>query len=205
MYSTLPQAYADRAKALIHGRTRAELLYAALEVRMGVEARLQSYVQASSQVSSALKRGWEIHKLFKGLEGTFSNSNQVVELEVSALGNDSDSALMHFIPVRKRLRDCVVRFGNALHYTRDSHSSEEWWKVLEESVVAAVRDLEVCSKATLLGVPLQNSSSTQVQLKFEFRKDDPRIAVVQRFAVSGQGLSFRVSYIPTEEYYANAA
>jgi len=202
MYLTLTQSYADRAASLIESGTKANLLYAALEIRMGVEARLHSYVQASNQTSSALKRGWEIHKLFKGLEKTFSNSTQVVELEMFAPGLDSET--MRFIPVRRQLKSNVEKFGNALHFTPDSHIGDEWWGNFKESLVDSLADLNVCSKATLLSVPLQNHDSTQVQFKFEFHNSDPRIDFVKNFASIGKPINFRVGYIPTEEYYASA-
>src|SRR5690606_34821618 len=123
MYSTLTQGFADRASALLHAGSRAELIYAALEIRMGVEARLQSYIQANDEVSERLKRGWQIPKLFKGLEQTFSNSSQVVEFHISADG--ADTVTMCFIPVSRRLRSHAERFGNVLHYTADSHMTDK--------------------------------------------------------------------------------
>lgn len=199
MYSTLTQAYADRAAALIETGQRDSFLYAALEIRMGVEARLQSYVQANDQVSNAIKRGWEIQKLFKGLENTFSNSTQVVEFVMSASGHDP--VAMHFIPVSDRLRKHANTFGNALHFTASSHSSDEWWASLELALVDAIRDLQVCAKATLLGVPLQDPRSGQVLTKFEFHNTDPRIELVQGLASSKELHEFKVTYLATDHYY----
>lgn len=202
MYSTLTQDFAERAEALIATGSRANLLYAALEIRLGVEARLQSYVQASDEVSDALKGGWEIPKLFKGLEKTFSNSSQVVEFVVSASGNDS--VIMHFIPVSSRLRNYAARFGAALHFTAVSHSSDEWWSSLEASLVDALRDLHVCAKATLLGVPLRSKETGEVLTKFEFHNSDPRFDLMQRLAGSRELHQFKVTYLATDDYYASA-
>ena len=202
MYRTLTYNFAQRAAGLAATGTRADLIYAALEVRMGVEARLQSYVQANDEVSSALKKGWQIPKLFKGLEKTFSNSSQVVEFVTSVPG--VEPVKMHFIPVSSRLRGHAERFGNALHLTAHSHSSERWWADLKLSVDEAVRDLEVCAQATLLGVPLRDPRTGHVLTTFEFHNDDPRLELMQRLAESKAPHNFMVTYLSTEGYYASA-
>ena len=202
MYGTLTQDFAERASSLITQGSRASLLYAALEIRMGVEARLQSYVQASDEVSDALKRGWQIPKLFKGLGRTFSNSSQVVEFIVSA--GTTAPVVMHFIPVSNRLRNHAERLGNALHYTAVSHSGDEWWSDLEESLTDALRDLKVCAKATLLGVPLLDPKSGHVLTKFEFHNHDPRFELMQHLATTREPHQFKVTYLSTDGYYASA-
>ena len=201
MYPMLTYHFAERARALASSGNRGSLLYAALEIRMGVESRLQSYVQASGEVSSALKKGWQIPKLFKGLEKTFSNSSQVVEFTVSTL--DAGQVVMHFIPVSAALRSHAERFGDALHVTANSHSTADWWDTLEASVLDATRDLEICGQATLLGVPLLDPEG-QVHTKFEFHSSDPRLALMQSLARSKEQHRFNLSYIATEPYYARA-
>ena len=201
MYPTLTYHFAERARALVSSGDRASILYAALEIRMGVESRLQSYVQANDEVSSALKKGWQIPKLFKGLEGTFSNSSKVVEFTVST--GDTGQVAMHFIPVSAALKNHAERFGNALHVTANSHSSDNWWDALEASVRDAVRDLEICAQATLLGVPLLDPEG-QVHTKFEFHSSDPRLELMQSLARTRAQHKFNVSYIATESYYASA-
>jgi hypothetical protein len=202
MYSTLTHDFARRASALASTGSDADLLYATLEIRLGVESRLQSYVQANDQVSAALKRGWQIPKLFKGLEGTFSNSSQAVEFVVSAPG--IAPVKMHFIPVSSRLKRHAERFGQALHVTAGSHSSAKWWADLRSAVIEALRDLEICAQATLLGVPLQDPRTGHVLTKFEFHKDDPRLDLMQRLAESREPHNFMVTYLSTEGYYASA-
>ena len=202
MYSTHTQDFAKRARDLLATEQSDKLLYAALEVRLGVEARLQSYVQANDQVSSAIKRGWQIPKLFKGLEKTFSNSSQVVEFVVSAA--DVDPVKMHFIPVSDQLRNLAERFGNALHLTASSHSSPTWWQELRTSVEQATRDLEICSGATLLGTPLREHKTGQIFTKFEFPDGDPRYELMTKLARTREPHQFSVTYLSTEGYYASA-
>lgn len=202
MYGTLTQDFADRASELLAQRSRASILYAALEVRMGVEARLQSYVQANDEVALSLKKGWEIPKLFKGLEKTLSNSSQVVELGVS-LGS-APPVLFHFIPVSARLRSHAARFGGALHVTADSHGDDRWWVDLEKAVEEALQDLKVCARASLLGVPLLDPRADQIHTKFEFHRSDERLELVKGWASTRGVQHFSVTYISTEDYYASA-
>lgn len=51
-YLTLTKSFVARAQELFDSGDPAKLLYAALEVRMGTEARLQSYVHAHNQISA---------------------------------------------------------------------------------------------------------------------------------------------------------
>lgn len=198
-YSTLTSRFAGRARSLIDSGDRASLLYAALEIRLGVEARLQSYVQASHEVSAALKKGWQIPKLFSGLEKTFSNSSQVVEFTMSS--PSSPPITLHFVPVNAQLKRDAEQFGNALHVTAKSHSEDDWWTALRMVAERAVVDLEICSRATLLGVPLMNDSG-QVHLAREFHESDERIGAIQALAKTGAPHRMKVDHIPSVSYYA---
>ena len=202
MYHTNPSSYAKRATQLLASNEPADLLYAVLEIRMGVEARLHSYIQASEEVNAALKKGWEIPKLFKGLEKTFSNSRQVMELVISS--ESTPPLKLHFIPISNRLRKFAERSGDVLHHSPKREQSEKWWSELRERTKSALVDLNICASASLLGVPLMNPRTNQFTPKFLFPSGDPRLQIIQDLARTQGPHGFMISYLSTEGYYQAA-
>jgi len=202
-YLAMTSSFVARAEELLATGKKANLFYAALEVRMGIEARLQTYVHAHEEISRQVRNGWKISELSKTLERSGKWATLVSEVEVISQGTGGSLSKLHYVPVSAELRQIGARLGDFLHYregpvTRD----ESWWARLLETVERGVRDLRVCAQATLLGPPLVNKAdASKVDLKMEFHPDDPRFAALSALAEGNARITLKVSYFTVSEFY----
>lgn len=200
-YPSTASAFSERAMALLTSDDPASLFYAALEVRMGVEARLQSYVQASRHTSSALKKGWKIQHLAKGLEKAFKGQKDVVELSYALSSSELPFAILHYTPVTSPLQKLAQRLGDYLHH-REVTRDDSWWGQFRSIVQSSQALLSAASAGQLLGPPLWDPKTGQVHLNLEFNAGDPAIEQMQQFAKTRQQMVVNVTYHPADQFYA---
>lgn len=110
-YANLPQDYARRATDLAADGSPESLFYAAIEIRLGTEARLRSYVNARDCIEKAKKKGWKVQHLAKGLESAFVSANKVVAMRYVLENADVPQILLRFTPVTKALQKVVQRLS----------------------------------------------------------------------------------------------
>lgn len=203
-YAVSSSSFSERASALAASDRRADLLYAALELRLGIEARVQSYVHANEQISNQLKKGYHAGKLTSALRATHSDGRNVAIIEVRPKSG-SDGCRFEFIPLSSNLSSAYDKLGNFLHYKEKGPSfTDEWWGQLGVLLPAACKDLEVCVRGNLLGVPLWKRSTNQLSLKIELPNGDHRLDLIKGLFESGKEHEIGVEYVPTDIYYARA-
>jgi hypothetical protein len=201
-YSPYTSAFAERAQILFERGDAASLIYAALEIRMGVEARLQSYVHAHEEISRQIKNGWKIKQLAKGIEKHFRESNVVTELTLTDQADNSELVTLYYIPISRQLKLCAEQLGGFLHYREYKvERNDEWWLKLKDTVQRGLKGLKVCAQANLLGPPIWKPESGQVDLKLEFANGDPRLPILEMLGRTRQLHTVAVKFIPTNEYY----
>jgi len=150
---------------LIATQDPASLFYAALELRMGVEARLQAYAHANSEVVASLKRGWQIQKLAQGLDKVFKRARDVVQLTYQIPGQTEPFMVLRYTPVTSRLTKIAEKLGDYLHYrahrvTRD----DAWWEDFRLLVVEGHELLAMATSGELLGPPLWYPKTGPIQV-----------------------------------------
>lgn len=204
-YSARTEEFARRARDLFARGTCEGLLYSALELRLGIEARTQTYIQANDQISNELKKGYHAGKLTRALKATHSDGQYVATIDILLVKEQLPVCSYHFIPISKRLGEIYGLLGGYLHYKGMGPSfTEPWWDSLKLLLESGIADLEICSRGSLLGVPLWQKSTGEVNIKMEVSKEDPRIEIVRRLAETKAQHIFRVEYQETESYYASA-
>ena len=62
-YGLHAREYLARARACLAEKSAPSLFWAAFELRCGIEARLQQYVEAQRENTAKIKQGWRIAKL----------------------------------------------------------------------------------------------------------------------------------------------
>lgn len=203
-YPTRIEEFAGRARELLSSGTRAGLLYAALELRLGIEARTQAYIQANDQISNELKKDYHAGKLTKALKATHSDGKYVARVEMLVADDKPPICSYSFIPLSGRLQEVYNLLGGYLHYKEQGPSfTDPWWDSLKELLERGTVDLEICSKGELLGVPLWRQSTGELNIKIVVPKEDPRIELMHHLAKTKQRHVFRAGYQETEDYYAN--
>ena len=203
-YLASAEAFSKRASALLAAGNPADLLYCALELRLGIESRTQSYIHASDQISAQLKKGYHAGKLTAALRATHSDGRFVSVLNVRP-EPPLVGCTFEFIPLSSLLISAYDKLGNYLHYKEKGPSfTAPWWEELRALLVPAVRDLAICARGTMLGVPLWRQSTNEMNLKLELPNADPRIETMKVLAESGQQHTIGVEYVPTEAFYDQA-
>src|SRR5215208_5298220 len=100
VYGTDVYAYMNRARNELDSGQNARLFYAALELRCGIEARLQQYLDAPNDIAKCKKKGWHLAAAERELSRVFSDQRTIVEL-VLASANIPQPLHLFYTPVRK--------------------------------------------------------------------------------------------------------
>lgn len=167
-------SYLARAQALCKMHDKASLIYAALELRCGVEARLKEHVAVAHGVSKNQVEQWEINKLARTLDEAFGLGDTF--LIVFASMSDGRSCQFIYAPVNTRLREIAKRCGDYLHAIRpDRVEMSEFWKELQSMVEEGCTLLELACSSEILRPTIESG------LHFQLSPEDPRVQIVQDF------------------------
>lgn len=157
-----------RAEVRLDEKTYESLFYAALELRCGIESRMQEYMENWDHISEKKKKGWQIAKLGKNLENAFRTGNNVVRWEVLESGTRQPIACFYHTPVTKGLRETGGRLGNYLHAMKHWRSADDpWWGKFRATLLDALEGLRFANKGTLLGPPMRRKGASEVEMNME--------------------------------------
>ena len=109
-YSVAVSAYLERIEGLLADKTEANLLYAAVELRCGVEARMKEYLEPLEHIPKSQKKEWAIAKLGLSIENAFRTGDKIMIFTVRSPRLDAECTLM-YIPVSSRLQEIACRLG----------------------------------------------------------------------------------------------
>lgn len=157
-YSSTSEAYLQRARQCLSYNTDEALIYAALELRCGIECRMREYLEAQSHVSKQVKEGWKIAKLGKGMEQAFGTTEQVIQLNIC---NESGKSLgvFYYTPVTKRLQQAAQRLGDIVHPPRKQEERDlGWWQSLRHDLENVYDQLHHANLGNCLGPPLMHKN-----------------------------------------------
>ena len=180
-------SYLARAKDLLRSADKANLIYSALELRCGVEARLKEHAALAVGVSKTQLAQYEIRKLSKTVHEAFGLGDTflLVFLELA----DGRVGQFTYAPVVSQLQDIAARLGDYLHAVPHERAvSDSFWTDLRAMLVEGCGLLELaCSSEVLRPTPEHG-------LHFCLPPGDPRIAIVQAYMQGTLG-TFRTATI----------
>src|SRR3990172_841250 len=110
-YGLHARDYLARARACLAKGSPAALFYAAFELRGGIEARLQQYLEAQRENTSKIKLGWRVARLARHVERRFMTGDKVVQLTMLDIDGRPFYKLA-YTPVTARLQKMGERLGN---------------------------------------------------------------------------------------------
>lgn len=165
-------SYLTRAQALELTGDEASLIYAALELRCGVEARLREHAAVAVGVSKKDARRYEIGKLGRTVENAFGLHDELILLFVTM--EDGRACEFLYAPVTRRLQDIAKCCGDYLHAMQPERLSKpDFWPHLRGLVREGCNLLQLaCGSEILRPVAEQG-------FHFALRPDDPRIQIIQ--------------------------
>lgn len=189
-YDTTVEGYLKRCKERRDSGSLQDLLYAALELRMGVEARLVETVQAIDGLTVAQRRQWKVVHLAKTLQAVnWSNGDDILVM-LCHLREPDETLELHYFPVTSRLTEIVGRLGDFLHRNERIVSDQT---AVHRELSALVRDgygqLLMANSGELLGLPQIDPKTGSLNVILKLQDDDPRAAVLQKAFTSGRKYS----------------
>jgi hypothetical protein len=166
MYPIRSADYLSRAKAQRSSESPAQLFYAALELRFGIEARALEYRNALEDRRK--NTDWMVGKLIKEVGSIYHTYTKPVDL----LFKNEDSGehfTCRYIPMSKRLEKIGGMLGEFLHSYRHAESeNEEFWTKLRNLLDEGIASLSECASGELLAPPIWKGTPTKrVVLKFD--------------------------------------
>lgn len=183
-------SYLSRAKSLRDSEDKAQLIYAALELRCGVEAKLKEIATAAPNISKNKSKQWEIPKLSKTIDGAFNlgDSFQIIHLKME---NGTECSFL-YAPVNKRLQEIAMKCGDYLHAIPNRRIQDiEFWSKLRKMLEEGCSLLELACNSEIL------CPSMEQGLHFSLSPDDPRITVIKDYQSGVKGSFSTVTITPT--------
>lgn len=188
-YTTSSRDYLARAKALRASGKPEALLYAALEIRCGIEVRLHEYLAGAAKVA-IVKRGlWQIRHLSREVESVFDVYTKAVVATFNH-PETGEKIKIEYTPVTPELRKIGEQLGDFLHFTAAHQGAAAGVaERLAKIVDAGIQGLAFATRGTLLGPPAGAGSKNQ-QIRFSF--EDGRMP---SFFKAGSNLKFKMTFI----------
>jgi hypothetical protein len=183
-------SYLARAQALRKADDKASLFYAALELRCGIEARLQEHATVAAGVSKREAEHWEIKSLGRTIEKAFGlgDSMLVVLLQM----DDGRMGQFLYAPVSARLQEIGKRCGDYLHAIRPERVDvPAFWTELRSVLKEGCGLLELACASEVL------RPTTHTGLHFTLAPEDPRVRIVQDYLAGLPGKLSTVKITPT--------
>jgi hypothetical protein len=188
--------YLHRARKCLDSGTPESLFYAAFELRCGIEARMQQYLEAQDHISEKMKKGWQIAKLAKNIEKTFKSGDKIVEYAILDQETETIRYVLYYTPVNSKLKKLGEKLGDYLHAMRKYRPEDDpWWGRTRDFLEEEYTELQKANIGTLQGVPLLNTQTRQINMSVEPTDDKEKDSLMRLIGNPGTKIIFRVSYL----------
>ena len=188
--------YLHRARQRLDEGTAESLFYAAFELRCGIEARMQQYLEAQSHISNKMKKGWQIAQLAKNIEKAFKSGDKIVEFAIYDRETETFLDVLYYTPVNAKLRKMGEQLGDYLHAMKIYRpSNDPWWAKARNFFEDVYAQLQKANFGTLLGVPLLNPQTKMMNMSAEPAENESTDSMLQRIGRPGASRMVRVRYL----------
>jgi hypothetical protein len=169
-YGNSARHYLTRARLRLRESKPESLFYAALELRCGIETRMEEYLGVWEHISESKKRGWRVAELARNVEETFRSGNDVVRCSLLDRASRRPMIIFYHTPVSPDAQKAAMRLGSYLHSLK-SHKDlgDAFWQKLRTELDVAARLLETANIGTLLGPPMtKDDRKTNMKVELVF-------------------------------------
>lgn len=187
-YGITSRDYLKRVKKCLNKNEQPYLFYAAFEIRCGVEARMNEYLEVQQHISKKKKQGWRVAKLARNIEYAFRLGDKVAILKIINHSTGIVELEVKYTPVRHNLRKKVEKLGNYLHSAKKHHDYEHaFWLTLRSDLDDAISELEWSTSGRLLGPLIEHTSKNSVKVMIEFPTEEEK-ALITRYTAGTKGI-----------------
>lgn len=193
-YHVSARAYLERARTQLDAATREGLFYAAFELRAGIQARMQQYLQAQESIAQRKKNDWKLGKLERTLEDVFQIGDRIAEVAVYDPQAGEFIATLYYTPVTSELRRNGEHLGELLHAMQQFRPDDDsWWQNTRDFLEKVRRQLATACAGTLLAPLLREPGSDKVVMRAEMFEESQR-EVLDKFRPDSE-IFLRVQYL----------
>ena len=190
-FDETPHGHLTRARRHLEGDDRADLFYAALELRFCVEARQDSYVQAQRRYLKSIPPAHKIGNQAAALRRLF-NRDEILRLEIDFY--DAPPTLLYYTPVTNDLKTCAEKLGDLLHVQKVRRSENDaWWLAQKNYLLRTYRLAWVACRGEMLSPLLLRSDNSVIGAIEVMEEQDP--GFFGRLGEVGRRGTFNVAYI----------
>jgi hypothetical protein len=167
-YGTASRDYLARAQALRASGRPESLLYAGLEIRCGIEARLHEYLAGAAKVAIVKRDLWQIRHLAREVESAFDVHTKAVVITFSH-PETGEKMKIEYTPVTPELRKIGEKLGDFLHFTpAHGATTARFIERLASVVDLGISGLAFATRGTLLGPPCGSGpKNEELRIMFE--------------------------------------
>lgn len=156
-YKISAKAYLERAKSKLNSGLLEDLFYCAFNLRCGIEARMQEYLDPHEHIPKAKKKNWQLGNLSKACEQYFATNQQIQKVVMTAPNGKQN--VFYYIPLSKELISCGNKLGNYMHNLKEYKGIESsYWRDFKKLLEETYEKLDFCCKGSLLGAGIVDSS-----------------------------------------------
>jgi hypothetical protein len=189
-------SYLARAKELLKSDEEANLIYAALELRCGVEARLKEHAAVAIGVTKTQLGHYEIRKLSKTVHEAFGLGDTFLLVFLQL--DDGRVGQFTYAPVTTQLQDIASRLGDYLHAVpHERVVAKGFWTELRSMLTEACGLLDLACSSEVLRPAFEHG------LHICLPPGDPRTKIVTDYNAGVQGTfkTFTIEPIGRMTYY----
>ena len=170
--SVAAASYLARAEALRKAADSASLIYSALELRCGIEARLQEHAAVAKGISKQQAGHWEIKKLGRTIDEAFGLGDSMLLVFINM--EDGRQGQFMYAPVSSRLQGIGKRCGDYLHALQPERVAvASFWEELQALLSEGCSLLELACNSEVMRPTVADG------LHFVLQPGDPRASLVQ--------------------------
>ena len=202
-YDVLVDSYRSRVRELLDKNNDAYLLYAALELRCGVETRMKEFLEPLHHIPKSQRREYAIGKLGKSISTAFQITDQLALFTI-VFPETNDEITLRYVPIPKRLQEIASKLGDVLHYIGERNAEDpNWWQRLRSLLEEGYEWFAYVASGDLIGVPLLNTKNRTTHLRMFLWADDPRSQIAGRLTQGAKHI-IRVAYEPIPKVPPNS-
>jgi hypothetical protein len=158
-YPVTSRAYLSRALQRLESSRLEDLYYAAFELRCGVEARLQEYLDPHEFIPVKKRRDWHSGNLHMTATKAFQTGDAVQRACVYD-SNDAHIVTLYYVPVTTRLKTISEMLGAHLHSAKKYRcESDDYWVTFRALLDEGSKLLADATAGTLLGPIMINEKT----------------------------------------------
>lgn len=192
-YAVSSRSYLARAQKRLLSGAHHDLFYAALELRCGVEARLQEYLAPHEFIPVGKRTDWRVGNLHRTMDEHFRLGDQVARVRI--IEHERLLATLFYVPVSNRLKAIANGLGDYLHAGKQHYPVHDpYWTTFRALLEEGERLLRQATAGTLLGPMTIDRRTGQSIMPVELLPDENGVMNDEVRNLRGRSVTLEVSY-----------